>query len=406
LKILHLNHSKTGGAWIAVTRLISGLQQLNVNANLLTYDEIRLSSIGNRISSSVRHRWNKYYTYRDLTDFSFWTAINGFSAEQILHYCNDVDIINIHWIGNMLDYKEIPKLSEHIPLVWTVHDRNPFTDSFHYLLESNRARKISIKASMIADRDKKIKSEIFKRINKNRLFFVSPSLAYQKEVKNSLGYEHLQIFHIPNAIDTKIYKPMKKEAKELKKKLNLSDTSKIVLFVAAEISNPYKGFETLIRALEKIPSQITCLVLGGGALKLSRHNIINVGFISDDVKKAEYYSVANVFVTPSLEESFGNTVIESMSCGTPVIASNIGGLPDMVRPGVTGELFSAGNSDSLAACIIKILDLNEIEIAQLSVNCREIAVKEYDILVQANAYKDLYEQIISDKGLNQKNDFL
>src|ERR1019366_4880410 len=121
------------------------------------------------------------------------------------------------------------------------------------------------------------------------------------------------------------------------------------------------------------------------------------GRINHDRMLSIIYSAADVFVIPSLQESFGQTVTESLACGTPVVGFNTGGIPDMVRPGITGYLATVANADELAASISRVLD-DPAQRAEMSRNCREIAVKEYSLETQANAYLSFYQTSIGSKS--------
>jgi glycosyltransferase involved in cell wall biosynthesis len=90
-------------------------------------------------------------------------------------------------------------------------------------------------------------------------------------------------------------------------------------------------------------------------------------------------------------ESFGQTVTASLACGTPVIGFNTGGIPDMVRPGVTGYLAETGNAASLRDAIAKAFADSNWQ--QLSNNSRAIAVNEYTLGVQASTYLQLYKKL-------------
>jgi glycosyltransferase involved in cell wall biosynthesis len=105
------------------------------------------------------------------------------------------------------------------------------------------------------------------------------------------------------------------------------------------------------------------------------------------------YSSAEVFVIPSLQEAFGQTALESMACGTPVVGSDAGGIPEVVRDGVTGLLSRAGESLSLRDAILRLLNDSSLR-SSLGANCREIAVREYALEMQARNYVDLYEDIL------------
>jgi glycosyltransferase involved in cell wall biosynthesis len=100
-----------------------------------------------------------------------------------------------------------------------------------------------------------------------------------------------------------------------------------------------------------------------------------------------------VFVIPSLQESFGQTVTESLACGTPVVGFNTGGIPDMVRLGITGYLATVANADELSHAIAAVLD-DPVKRAEMRRNCREIAVKEYSLETQAKAYFKFYQTLM------------
>src|SRR5213076_3217092 len=161
------------------------------------------------------------------------------------------------------------------------------------------------------------------------------------------------------------------------------------------------GFAQLAEAIEGIPvgapgaENLTLVSVGGGKPELKGgHRHVHAGRISDDRLLAMAYSAADVFVIPSLQESFGQTVIESLACGTPVVGFASGGIPDMVRPGQTGWLAATGDTAALRDAINTALrdDATRNAMAQ---HCRRVAIEEYSIEVQASAYLKLYETWIS-----------
>jgi glycosyltransferase involved in cell wall biosynthesis len=104
------------------------------------------------------------------------------------------------------------------------------------------------------------------------------------------------------------------------------------------------------------------------------------------------YSAADVFVIPSIQESFGQTVSESLACGTPVVGFATGGMLDMVRPGLTGQLVPVGDTAALRDAIRDMLGSPD-SLKSMSEHCRRIALSEYSIEVQAAAYLKLYESL-------------
>jgi glycosyltransferase involved in cell wall biosynthesis len=169
----------------------------------------------------------------------------------------------------------------------------------------------------------------------------------------------------------------------------------VVLFVADSAAIHRKGFDYVAAALASMATMPGLFLLSVGAGKPNVPNLpqLHLGRITNDRLLSVIYSAADVFVMPSLQESFGQTITESMACGTPVVGFNTGGIPDMVRPGVTGELAKVGDAVALTHAISQLLD-NPIRCRAMSENCRRIAVEEYSLETQAQAYLRLYRSLL------------
>lgn len=191
-------------------------------------------------------------------------------------------------------------------------------------------------------------------------FFIMRSVILSKYIE--------KVTVIPNGINVKEFQiPQSKF--ECRIKLGLPQNCKIILFMGSLY--PHKGPDILIKSMrmvvDKIPDAL--LVMGGeGILKqqlikiVAEQNledkILFRGFIHD-TEKAFYYNAADLFVLPSLVESFGNVNLEAMACGLPIVASDVGGIPDLIKPDVNGILVKPDDSLVLSSAIIDILSSNE-----------------------------------------------
>ena len=140
------------------------------------------------------------------------------------------------------------------------------------------------------------------------------------------------------------------------------------------------------------------LALGGGNPTLPAdipHKV--VGKVADDRFLSFVYSAADVFVIPSRTDNLPDTVLESMACGTPCVGFDVGGIPDMIRPGETGLLAEPFDVDELGAAAASLLT-NDAERTRLSGNCRRVVEAEYPLDVQAGRYLDLYARVTGVRG--------
>ncbi|CAG0962659.1 phosphatidyl-myo-inositol dimannoside synthase [Anaerolineae bacterium] len=107
-----------------------------------------------------------------------------------------------------------------------------------------------------------------------------------------------------------------------------------------------------------------------------------------------WYQRATVFVAPSLWDNSPNTIYEAMACGTPVIASRVGGIPELVDDGVTGALLPPGDSSELAEALLSLLS-DEVRRSQMSAQAREKAVREYSLDKIMNQTLDFYRRVLA-----------
>ena len=117
-----------------------------------------------------------------------------------------------------------------------------------------------------------------------------------------------------------------------------------------------------------------------------------LGYIYDNVTLALLYSACDVFVAPSIEDNLPNTVIESLACGTPCVAFNIGGMSDMIDHKINGYLATNCDAEELAKGILWILKDDE-RYKQLSQHAREKAECNFDIEKIAKRYIELYKHL-------------
>jgi glycosyltransferase involved in cell wall biosynthesis len=224
---------------------------------------------------------------------------------------------------------------------------------------------------------------------------VTPSQWLAGEVRQSILLGRYPVSVIPNGLDTEVFRPrnrvMAREA------LDIPRDTRVVLFTAQSVRERRKGFTMLAEALTPLPADagIHLVSLGRSAPPPSiRLPNLSLGFIENDRMLSLVYSAADLYVTPTLDDNLPNTVMESMSCGTPVVGFEAGGVPDMVRNGVSGFVVPKGDTGALRQAILRVLDDPGLR-TEMSQNCRRIAVEQYDIKLQARRYLTLYQSITS-----------
>ena len=122
--------------------------------------------------------------------------------------------------------------------------------------------------------------------------------------------------------------------------------------------------------------------------------IITKGFVQDRNELAQIYSAADVYLHPAHSEIFSLAILEALSCGTPVIASNVGGIPEIIQHGVNGFLVDEMDAESMADYAIKLTKDQDL-LKKLKINAIKTSRPFYSISRMVNDYLQLYEEMIS-----------
>lgn len=174
---------------------------------------------------------------------------------------------------------------------------------------------------------------------------------------------------------------------------------KFVVGHTGELANGHKGQLYLIRAARRLKEEapdIHFLLLGQGEdeamLKKEADGLLNVEFGGFVDNVGDYLSVLNVFAYPSLHEGMGSAILDAMALGLPIVASNVGGIPDIVEHEANGLLVPPGDSDALAEAIMRVYRNTTLRTEMGRVS-RERA-KLYTPERMTDKYVELYEEIM------------
>lgn len=335
--------------------------------------------------------------------FSDDRSEHGHSLLKQLHPC---DVINLHWIGDFVDYQAFfPVVTRRTTLIWRLPDMNPFTGGCHYDDGCGRFTRHcgacpqlgSVDPSDLSAKIWRRKQVIYNGIAPGRLHIVATSRWMADQIEGSVLLRGFPVTIIPNGVDTEDFSPRDRWIS--RNLFDIPQEANVVLFAATSLDNRRKGFELLVQALTRIRDVPKLLLVSfgkGQPVVNGQVPHLHLGHLDNDRSLSLIYSAADVFVIPSLQEAFGLTALESLACGTPVVGFAAGGIPDMVRPGITGLLTPVRDVEALGRAISYLSQAPEAR-AKMAANCRRIAVDEYALETQAQRYIKLYQMILSDR---------
>ena len=329
------------------------------------------------------------------------------STKKLLKYIDNISPDIIH-LGNLhSNFINLPMLLEYISekdiaTVLTLHDSWFYTGKCVYYVQykCDRWRKScgncpalkSDNPSWFFDKSTQIlkdKERLFTNIN--RLAVIGVSQWVTNDASKSILKTSKEITCIYNWIDLNLFKPQNCDIE----KINLNFENKFIIFGIAMSWNTLKGINIFHELADKLPSNCQIILAGDDSQIIKKHPKIHyVGTITDVNVISKLYSMADVFVNPTIQETFGKTTAEALSCGTPVVAYNGTATPELVGTDEKcGYLVDKNDSDKY---LEKILQVQTLGKNYFSKNARERSLmlfsKEKNIKMHIDLYKRLIEE--------------
>ncbi len=411
-RVLHVTFSDSSGSGIAVCRthkalldagcesdmLVANKQTNATRVHSLKYDLLR--KIWRRVQLGIE-KWQKRKMPVGDMQLRSSNLVPGFILGEIAGL--KPDLVHLHWVhSGMLSMSEIQRIP--CPVMWTAHDMWIVTGSSHYAgslfndwnIAGAAATMGKLDASLFCKYQEKRFSEIMLTKPEG---IITPSSWLGKLVKNSSFKGRKWNRVIPNCIDLSVFSPStERDRSEFPFPLD----KKILLFGTASITDHRKGLDLLMDAIECLPDKIIedCVlaVFGGdiGVGVINGMECVSLGRLDSDQKLAEVYRRCDVFLCPSREDNYPNTVLEAGACGLPVVAFRIGGILEIVLHKETGYLAEPYDQLDFAQAITYAI-LNQKRLGSLAADHIKIIASERK---HATRLMELYENVLNPPHIN------
>jgi glycosyltransferase involved in cell wall biosynthesis len=342
------------------------------------------------------------------------------------------DIVHCHNLhGNYFDLRQLPALSRRVPVILTLHDTWMLAGHCAYSFDCERWKSgcgncpdLSIYPAVTRDATAinwRRKQKIYAA---SRLYVATPSRWLMEKAGESMlmpGVVESRV--IPYGIDLKIFHPG--DAAASRSLLGIPHDAGVLLFAAnGARKNIFKDYETIRSAVSLVAGKlrgerIVFLALGDSGTGEEREMIGDieiryVPYVKDARTMAHYYRAADLFLHAAKADNFPNAILEALACGTPVIGTAVGGIPEQIRGAhgivngpatlnahgaedATGALVPAGDSRSMADAVIALLADRGLR-RQLSHNASRDASVRFDIERQVNDYLEWFREILQSWG--------
>jgi glycosyltransferase involved in cell wall biosynthesis len=437
MKILLINTFPSyGGASLACQRLADALTKhtdLSIKT-LNLYENSKKNNIeSNKQENIAKSFWQKTFTkYKFASErlqvrlainnikhlYSFSPASQGWDISKHA-WVEEADVLHLHWVNfgflSLNNLKQLFALGK--PIVWTMHDLWAVTGGCHYPSACTNFEKSCGSCPMLYFSGKNDwSSKIFKQkfnifYNKNIHWvgcsrWIADEVGKSGMVKRSINSNFFpKISAIPNPIDTDAFLPFSKEKKqEIRTKLGLPLDKFLILFGAMNIQDERKGFDYLVKSLEilkeksqekyhNIANKIQLLIFGKTPKNLPNlpFEVHNLGVLNGTNALCEAYNSADVFVLPSLEDNLPNTLMETLACGTPSVAFDTGGIPEMLTHQKSGYIATYKNAEDLANGIY--FCANNTNYQELQQEARNEVMNKYTQKRVAEMYEYVYKMM-------------
>jgi glycosyltransferase involved in cell wall biosynthesis len=374
----------------------------------------------------LKHPWQAVEQYLGVENFHHpgtWRMLNLSPEKPDLFHCH-----NLHGYPAYFDLRVLPWLSRQVPVILTLHDAWLLSGHCAHSLDCERWRSgcgscpyLSISPAIRRDATAynwRRKRDIYA---KSSFYVTTPSHWLMRKVEQSmLAPAVIEGRVIPNAVDLSVFRPSDRQQARMALGLPPSPNTKILLFSANGIRrNGWKDYQTMRAAVTLVAEhlkgeEVLFIALGENAPAehIDQAEIRFVPFQTDLGTVARYYQAADVYVHAARAEVWGLTITEALACGTPVIATAVGGISEQVKgleisgreagnadlnqyglDDATGILVAAGDAGGMAVGVERLLQDKPLRL-RMGENAVRDAVRRFDIQRQTDDFLSWYQEIL------------
>lgn len=430
MKILIISSSEPNNSGVLAYDLNAGFKLKGHDSRILTlkYEDsvndiysmnnfIKINNILSHIFLKFKRKTlaliNKIKGIEKNEDYYFFTTderLQFFTSSNIIKRIKfKPDVILICFATGLLNSKNIYELNKKLnaPIFWYLMDMAAFTGGCHYAWNCKGYQKEcgycpGLMSGTLKDNSFYNHKYKTKYLKKTDITIVAGSQFQLQQVKKSSIFRGKALSKILLGIDPDIFCPIDKN--QARQKLKLPANKKIIFFGAVSISEKRKGGSILLQALHKLKDLIAGtkiendihILIAGKNTELFFQNLCfdytYAGFLTSKLDLASAYQSSDVFVSPSIEDSGPMMINQSIMCGTPVIAFDIGVAQDLIMNGETGYKVNIADSTELAQKICLLLEKPTKEHAVMIEKCRNIAVEMMHPDVQIRNFIKLFNR--------------
>lgn len=375
MKVLNIGTSFGGGAGIAMRRIsqCQAMMGLEVETwalkepsqgRLAKNEKLIHRSAFDELTSSVLTKFQSQFIQKG-SPLVTSIGLDVLKKTEIHSYFKNFDAVSFHSIYNLTTLKTIAEISKFITTFVTLHDQRILTGGCHYSYSCKGYLDSCLKCPQVNKTFSAIpriqlaknKKEFFSSPNFANITLISPSTWLAEKVFDKIGMQSANIKVVANPIPKWNVDPHQITIKR-DKQINIG-------FMAENLNNPYKGLSLAIEAINRLAFEfdIKFTAIGRGTLTgLDSRVELSRKYVENDTDRISIYREQDFMLVPSLQDNFPSVVSEALMCGTPVIGSDTGGIPEMLME-FEMPIVSAGNVEELIFAIRTMpKNFNRIEI--------------------------------------------
>jgi len=402
MNVLQICTFARGGAGKSAFAYHRELIRGGINSNILfraaTQQETSIHSIDEvygTTATSIRNLKHKLYRKYKLFSkpksperYSF--AVSPFDITRHPAY-QAADLIHLHWTYELLDIPSFLKNNTK-PVIWTQHDECILLDGCHCAY--------GFPFDAYKDYSLVFRGHIHQFLDRNSVYLTAPSTWLTNRLKEDTRTNNTPVHLVPNGLETKIFNV--KDQSTARQSLGLPVDKKIVLFIADFLDRPLKGLDPFVKMIHELKATSTTdnylfVIVGHGTVEgldiplEFRH----IPYVESSEKMSQLYNAADVYVTPTFADNLPYTVMESLFCGTPVAAFDVGGVSDMITHKENGLLCEVGDVSALAQHVLSLVSESKYRSREM---ISEAIQRKYSIELVTPMLIELYRKVLSESA--------